>query len=39
MPNGRKLCYRVLSREGYEVEVTAGHKFAYWIEDNGGFDV
>ena len=39
MPNGRKLCYRVLSREGYEVEVTAGHKFAYWNEENGGFDV
>src|SRR5205085_11214216 len=35
MPNGRKQCYRVLTREGYEVEVTRGHKFAYWNTDDG----
>jgi len=39
MPNGRKQCYRVLTREGYEVEVTEGHKFAYWNDVEGGFDV
>jgi ribonucleotide reductase alpha subunit len=39
MPNGRKQCYRVLTREGYEVEVTAGHKFAYWNDLEGGYDV
>jgi ribonucleoside-diphosphate reductase alpha chain len=39
MPNGRKLCHQVLTREGYEVEVTAGHKFAYWNEGDGGFGV
>jgi ribonucleotide reductase alpha subunit len=39
MPNGRKQCYRVLTREGYEVEVTEGHKFAYWNDVDGGFDV
>jgi ribonucleotide reductase alpha subunit len=39
MPNGRKQCYRVRTREGYEVEVTAGHKFAYWNDGEGGFDV
>src|SRR5688500_20393811 len=33
------LCYRVLTREGYEVEVTAGHKFAFWNDAQGGFDV
>ena len=39
MPNGRKQCYRVRTREGYEVEVTEGHKFAYWNGAEGGFDV
>jgi ribonucleoside-diphosphate reductase alpha chain len=39
MPNGRKQCYRVLTRDGYEVEVTEGHKFAYWNHEDGGFDV
>jgi len=39
MPNGRMQCYRVLTREGYEVEVTKGHKFAYWNSFEGGFDV
>ncbi len=39
MPNGRKQCYRVQTREGYEVEVTAGHKFAFWNDADGGFDV
>src|SRR6266704_3439243 len=39
MPNGRKQCYRVRTREGYEVEVTEGHKFAYWSRLDGGFDV
>jgi ribonucleoside-diphosphate reductase alpha chain len=39
MPNGRRQCYRVLTREGYEVEVTEGHKFAYWNTTRGGFDV
>ncbi len=39
VPNGRKQCYRVLTREGYEVEVTEGHKFAYWNDVEGGFDV
>ncbi len=38
MPNGEKQCYRVVTREGYEVEVTAGHKFAYWDETEGGFE-
>jgi ribonucleoside-diphosphate reductase alpha chain len=39
MRNGRRQCYRVLTREGYEVEVTAGHKFAYWNSIGGHFDV
>ena len=39
MPNGRRQCYRVRTREGYEVEVTAGHKFAYWNSVDGHFDV
>ncbi len=39
MPNGRKQCYRVLTREGYEVEVTQGHKFAYWNTAEGLFEV
>src|SRR5262249_6842190 len=39
MPNGRKQCYRVLTREGYEVGVTEGHKFAYWNDVEGGFEV
>src|SRR5947209_3814408 len=39
MPNGRKQCYRVVTREGYEVEVTTGHKFAYWNDADGRFDV
>jgi ribonucleoside-diphosphate reductase alpha chain len=39
MPNGRRACYRVMTREGYEVEVTKGHKFAYWNDVDGGFDV
>jgi ribonucleoside-diphosphate reductase alpha chain len=39
MPNGEKQCYRVVTREGYEVEVTAGHKFAYWDDSEGGFQV
>ncbi|MDQ3678052.1 MAG: adenosylcobalamin-dependent ribonucleoside-diphosphate reductase, partial [Actinomycetota bacterium] len=39
MPNGRKQCYRVLTREGYEVDVTAGHKFAFWDAVEGAFDV
>jgi ribonucleotide reductase alpha subunit len=39
MRNGRRQCYRVLTREGYEVEVTAGHKFAYWNSVDGHFDV
>jgi len=39
MPNGEKLCYRVRTQEGYEVEVTAGHKFAYWNIETGRFDV
>ena len=39
MPNGRKQCYRVQTREGYEVEVTEGHKFAYWNDIEGRFDV
>jgi ribonucleoside-diphosphate reductase alpha chain len=39
MRNGRRQCYRVLTREGYEVEVTAGHKFAYWNSIDGHFAV
>ncbi len=39
MANGRKQCYRVVTREGYEVEVTEGHKFAYWNDVDGRFDV
>jgi ribonucleoside-diphosphate reductase alpha chain len=39
MRNGRRQCYRVLTREGYEVEVTAGHKFAYWDDIDGRFAV
>jgi ribonucleoside-diphosphate reductase alpha chain len=39
MPNGLKQCCRVRTREGYEVEVTRGHKFAYWRALEGGFDV
>ncbi len=37
MPNGVKQCFRVRSREGYEVEVTEGHKFAYWDAAEGRF--
>ena len=39
MPNGEKQCYLVRTEEGYEVEVTAGHKFAYWDHGDGGFAV
>jgi ribonucleoside-diphosphate reductase alpha chain len=39
MPNGLKQCYRVRTREGYEVEVTRGHKFAYWDVLRGAFRV
>jgi ribonucleoside-diphosphate reductase alpha chain len=39
MSNGRKQCYRLRTVEGYEVEVTEGHKFAYWNDIEGGFDV
>jgi len=39
MPNGVKQCYRVRTVEGYEVEVTTGHKFAYWDADAGEFGV
>ncbi|HZT65286.1 MAG TPA: LAGLIDADG family homing endonuclease [Acidimicrobiales bacterium] len=39
MPNGVKQCYRVQTREGYEVEVTEGHKFAYWDSNEGRFAV
>ncbi|MDQ3849510.1 MAG: hypothetical protein M3296_02700, partial [Actinomycetota bacterium] len=39
MPNGPKQCYRVRTREGYEVEVTAGHKFASWNAVQGTFEV
>ncbi|MBI4729913.1 MAG: Hint domain-containing protein [Acidobacteria bacterium] len=38
MPNGRKLCYRVRTKEGYEVEVTQGHRFAFWDPELGVFD-
>ena len=38
MPNGRKQCYRVRTREGYEVEVTEGHKFAFWNAGEGRFE-
>ncbi len=38
MPNGLKPCYRVRTREGYEVEVTEGHKFAYWNAGDGRFE-
>jgi ribonucleoside-diphosphate reductase alpha chain len=37
--NGKKQCYRVLTEEGYEVEVTAEHKFAYWSVELGNFVV
>ena len=39
MANGRKQCYRVTTAEGYEVEVTQGHKFAYWDDAEGRFEV
>jgi ribonucleoside-diphosphate reductase alpha chain len=39
MPNGIKQCFRVRTEEGYELEVTAGHKFAFWNELTGKFDV
>ena len=39
MPNGWKPCYKVTTEEGYEIEVTQGHKFAYWNVHEGRFDV
>lgn len=39
MPNGWKQCYRVKTEEGYEIEVTRGHKFAYWDANAGQFCV
>ncbi|HET6874738.1 MAG TPA: Hint domain-containing protein, partial [Acidimicrobiales bacterium] len=39
MPNGPKQCYRVRTSEGYELEVTQGHKFAYWEPVLGRFEV
>ncbi|MFN3476266.1 MAG: LAGLIDADG family homing endonuclease, partial [Candidatus Methylomirabilales bacterium] len=39
MPNGLKQCYKVRTREGYEVEVTQGHKFACWNAYKGCFEV
>ncbi len=39
MPNGVKLCYRVRTTEGYELEVTQGHKFAFWDMTAGRFDI
>jgi ribonucleoside-diphosphate reductase alpha chain len=38
MPNGLKLCYRIRTREGYEVEVTEGHQFAFWNAGEGRFE-
>ncbi len=38
MANGQKQCYRVRTHEGYEVEVTEGHKFAYWNMGDGRFE-
>ncbi len=39
MENGVKQCFRVQTEEGYSVEVTVGHKFAFWNTLAGGFDV
>ncbi len=39
MPNGQQPCYKVRTAEGYEVEVTRGHKFAYWHPEAGRFEV
>jgi ribonucleotide reductase alpha subunit len=39
MPNGVKQCYKVQTEEGYEIEITEGHKFAFWNELTGKFDV
>ena len=39
MPNGWKQCYQVRTQEGYEIEVTRGHKFAYWNAPEGRFEV
>jgi ribonucleoside-diphosphate reductase alpha chain len=39
MPNGPKQCYRVTTTQGYEVEVTSGHRFAFWNDVDGRFDV
>ncbi|OLS24553.1 MAG: Vitamin B12-dependent ribonucleotide reductase [Candidatus Heimdallarchaeota archaeon LC_2] len=37
MINGKKQCFLVQTIEGYNVEVTAGHKFAYWHAELGNF--
>ena len=39
MPNGVKQCYKVQTEEGYSVEVTEGHKFAFWDATEGEFKV
>ena len=39
MPNGLKQCYRVCTEEGYEIEVTRGHKFAFWNPEEGHYEV
>ena len=39
MPNGFKQCYKVKTAEGYEIEVTQGHKFAFWNVLAGRYDV
>ncbi|MHA2336977.1 MAG: LAGLIDADG family homing endonuclease, partial [Candidatus Hodarchaeales archaeon] len=39
MSNGKKQCYLVKTKEGYEVEVTQGHKFAFWSPKSGNFIV
>jgi hypothetical protein len=37
LSNGYTQCYRVTTHEGYEIEVTRGHKFAYWDTELGEF--